>query len=535
MKYPLHILHLEDDPNDARLVEANLEAGGIVCAITVVENQNDFAAALERGGVDLVLSDYSLPTFDGLSAVKIVRARWPSLPVILVSGTLGEELAIDSLKSGATDYVLKERLGRLAPAVRRAVKEVEVQADRQRLEAQFIEAQKMEVVGQLAGGVAHDFNNILAIIMGYSDLLASELGTGSPLLAYTEEIGQASERAAGLTRQLLVFSSKQTVQSTVLDLNEVVADLDKMLRRLIHENIDLTIAANRQIGRIEADSGYIGQVLMNLVVNARDAMPKGGKLAISIANVTLDEKHARDHSGMKAGEYVVLSVADTGTGMTPEVKARLFEAFFTTKPKGKGTGLGLATCHTIVKQSGGHIDVRSEIGKGTTFHIYFPRVEQSALPEEKPVHNGPLPNGTETIMVVEDEPSLRHLACGILRARGYEVIAALNGQDALRVAREHSGAPISLVLSDVIMPLMGGEVMAQWLKTTYPNLKILFTSGYTDGAITDEGVLDDGVDFLPKPYTPSILVRKVREVLDKEVRPELEEGKGAADESPAAG
>jgi PAS domain S-box-containing protein len=387
--------------------------------------------------------------------------------------------------------------------------------ERRQMEARFIEAQKMEVVGQLAGGVAHDFNNILAVIMGCSELIASKLGADSPLQKYTEEIRHASERAAGLTRQLLVFSRKQTVQPIVLDLNNVVEDLDKMLRRLIDENIEMTIVPGKQIGRIKADPGYVGQVLMNLVVNARDAMPNGGKLTIATNNVTLDENHTRAHTGAIPGDYVMLSVSDTGTGMTDEVKARLFEAFFTTKPKGKGTGLGLATCQTIVQQFGGHIGVYSEIGKGTTFKIYLPRIERPLDVAARPIQTGPLPRGTETLLIVEDEPSVRHLAAGVLEAQGYNVLRANNGQDALRVAREHKGPPIRLVLTDVIMPQMGGKVMAEWLKTTYPDLKILFTSGYTDDAIAQHGVLEPGVVFLPKPYTPGILARKVRELLDK--------------------
>jgi signal transduction histidine kinase len=379
---------------------------------------------------------------------------------------------------------------------------------------QFIQAQKMEVVGQLAGGLAHDFNNILAVIMGYSDLIMSDLDPGSPLQKYTEEIRHASERAAGLTRQLLVFSRKPTVQPVVLDLNDAMQDLDKMLRRLIGENIEMTMVPGKQTGRVKADSGHVGQVLMNLVVNARDAMPNGGKLTIATNNVTLDENYAHTHPGAIPGDYVMLSVSDTGTGMTDEVKARLFEAFFTTKPKGKGTGLGLATCQTIVQQSGGHIGVYSEIGKGTTFKIYFPRVEQPLDDAARTVQTGPLPRGTETLLVVEDEPSVRHLTRGVLETQGYEVLSASNGQDALHVAREHKGSPIRLVVTDVIMPLMGGKVMAEWLKTTYPDLKILFTSGYTDDAITQHGVLDAGVEFLAKPYTPAILARKVRELLD---------------------
>ena len=515
MKSPLHILHLEDDLNDAELVQSALKAEGITCATTCVHNRDDFVAALERGGIDLILSDFSLPAFDGLAAIATARAGWPDLPVILVSGTLGEELAVDSLKSGATDYVLKDHLFRLAPAVRRAMQDVEERDERRRLEAQIIEAQKMEVIGQLASGVAHDFNNILAVIIGYSDLMASDLGPDSPLQKYTEEIRHASERAAGLTRQLLVFCRKQTVVPAVLDLNVVVKDLDKMLRRLIDENIEMKIIPGKQIGRVKADSGHVGQVLMNLVVNARDAMPNGGKLTIATNNVELDENYARTHTSVIPGDYVMLSVSDTGTGMTEEVKALLFDAFFTTKPMGKGTGLGLATCKTIVNQSGGHIDVYSEVGKGATFKIYFPRIAQAPDIVARSMQNGPLPRGTETLMVVEDEPSVRHLACGVLQNQGYEMLSASNGQDALHVAREHKGSPIRLVVTDVIMPLMGGKVMAEWLKITYPDLKILFTSGYTDDAISHHGVLEAGVEFLPKPYTPATLVRKVRELLDE--------------------
>jgi len=383
-----------------------------------------------------------------------------------------------------------------------------------KLEAQFVEAQKMEVVGQLASGVAHDFNNILSVIMGCGELIASGLGPDSPLRKYAEEIRHSSECAAGLTRQLLVFSRKQTVQPVVLDLNDVVKDLDKMLRRLIDENIEMTIVPTKQIGRVKVDSGYVGQVLMNLVVNARDAMPNGGKLTIATDNVTLNENYARTHTGAIPGDYVMLSVSDTGTGMTEEIKAHLFEAFFTTKPLGKGTGLGLATCQTIVQQSGGHIGVSSEVGKGTTFKIYLPRVEQPLDASVSFIQEDSLPRGSETLLVVEDDPSVRGLASTILQAQGYTVLCAANGQEGLCVAGEHKGEPVRLVITDVVMPEMGGKVMAEWLKTIYPYLKILFTSGYTDDAVAQHGVLEPGVAFLPKPYTPGVLTRKVREMLD---------------------
>jgi CheY-like chemotaxis protein len=317
-----------------------------------------------------------------------------------------------------------------------------------------------------------------------------------------------------LTRQLLVFSRKQTVQPVVLDLAKAVQGLDKMLHRLIGENIELTIVRGEQSGRIRADSGYVGQLLMNLAVNARDAMPNGGKLTITTRNVVLDEDYARAHPGETPGNFVMLSVSDTGSGMTDEVKAHLFEAFFTTKPVGQGTGLGLATCQNIVRQCGGHIDVESELERGTTFRVYFPRVAQPVEGSGRSAQPGVSENGNETLLVVEDEPSLRELARFVLEAQGYKVLSASNGQEGLRVAREHQGSPIRLVVTDVIMPIMDGKMMADRLISDYPDLKILFISGYTDDAITHHGVLEAGVEFLSKPYSSAALISKVRELLD---------------------
>jgi PAS domain S-box-containing protein len=385
----------------------------------------------------------------------------------------------------------------------------------ERLQAQFIEAQKMEVVGHLAGGVAHDFNNVLGVIMGYSDLAQEELPPDHPLQLHIEEIRHAAKRAAGLTQQLLIFSRKQTIKAVELNLNAVVADMERMLRQLINENVEMTLSYGEDVGMIKADSGHLWQVLMNLVVNARDAMPEGGKLIIKTRSITLDEAYAQTHPKVAPGPYAVLSVEDSGIGMDAEVRSRLFEAFFTTKAPGKGTGLGLITCQTIVNQSGGHIEVISEVGKGTTFKVYLPQIASAT-----PVVTGSTPtvetiaHGTETVLLVEDEPSLRHLAEGVLKNHGYTVLTAPNGQDALRVAREHTGEPIALVVTDVIMPRMGGKVMAEWLKTSYPDIKVLFASGYAEEAIVHEGVLEKGIEFLPKPYTPGALAGKVRELLN---------------------
>jgi two-component system cell cycle sensor histidine kinase/response regulator CckA len=522
MSDPLRILHLEDNPQDAELIQAALKADGITCEVARVESKSDFIAALDAGNVDLVLSDFSLPNFDGLSAIELAQERCPDIPVILVSGTLGEELAIDSLKKGATDYVLKERLSRLGPAVRRAMKEVHTTSEHRQLEAQFIQSQKMEVLGQLAGGVAHDFNNILAIIWGCSESILKGLSTQDPLRGDAEEILHATERAITLTRQLLVFSRSQTSQPIILDLNEILENMDKMLRRLINESIEMTVVPGRSLGRIKADPGQIGQVLMNLVVNARDAMPNGGRLTIETKNVSLSENEAKA-AGLGPGPYVALMIRDTGVGITDKVKDRLFEAFFTTKPKGKGTGLGLATCQTISRECGGHIGFTSEVGKGTIFTVYFPEVNQPLTMVTRPQLNVDLPRGTETLLLVEDDPGVRHLAARVLEKQGYTVLRASNGQDGLNIVREHQGPTIALVITDVIMPQMGGKVMVEWLKSLYPHLKVLFTSGYTEDAIAHHGVLDEGVSFLPKPYSLTTLTHTVRNVLDGK-KSELEKG-----------
>lgn len=534
MMQALKVLIVEDSPDDADLVLAELRRAGYAPEWKRVETQEDFLIEIARNP-EIILSDYSMPQFTGFKAVQLLQQSGLDIPFILISGTVGEENAVEAMRLGVTDYLLKDRLARLGAAVRRALQEVEERAERYKLEAQFIESQKMEVLGQLAGGVAHDFNNLLAIIIGYSDLMAAQIGPEGVLKKYIGEIRHASERAVGLTRQLLVFSRKQKVELVVLELNKTVEELKDLLRRVVDENIDMQIIPGKKPGYIKADSGYLGQVLMNLVVNARDAMPHGGKITISIENRVWTDATMATHSGPGPGRYVMLSVSDTGCGMTEEVKARLFEAFFTTKAEGKGTGLGLATCRKIIQQSGAAICVESEPGKGATFRIYFPQVEGNPGPvSPRNVEARQLPVGTETLLVVEDESSVRHLARSVLEASGYEVITAKNGQDALRVAREHKGAPIGLVITDVVMPLMGGKVMAEWLRTLYPGIRVLFTSGYTDDAIAHHGVLEESVAFLAKPYTPAMLVRRVREMLDERVQSGTEAGKGDSGASSAA-
>jgi PAS domain S-box-containing protein len=385
--------------------------------------------------------------------------------------------------------------------------------ERGTLEEQFRQSQKMEAVGQLAGGMAHDFNNLLTVITGYSDLSLRRLDKDNPLRSNLEEIKKAGERAASLTRQLLAFSRKQVLQPKVLQLNAIVADIDKMLRRLIGEDIDALTLLEPSLGQVKADPGQIEQVILNLAVNARDAMPQGGKLTIETANVYLDDQYARGHTTIQPGRYVMLAVSDTGCGIDAETQARMFEPFFTTKEQGKGTGLGLSTVYGIVKQSGGHLWVYSEMGKGTTFKIYLPRVDEIIESDEARDTLAELLQGRETVLLTEDEEQVRQMIRMILEMSGYCVLEASDGEEALSIYKQHEGQ-IDLVMTDVVMPQMSGRELAQSLEVLHPGIKVLYMSGYTDDAIVRHGLLDQEIAFLQKPFTPDVLIRKVREVLD---------------------
>ncbi|MBI3977155.1 MAG: response regulator [Chloroflexi bacterium] len=383
---------------------------------------------------------------------------------------------------------------------------------RERLEAQFRQAQKMEAVGRLAGGIAHDFNNLLTAINGFSELLLLRLNPADPRRECAQEIARAGERAATLTQQLLVFSRQQIVAPREIDLNAVIADIEKMLRRMIGEDVELVTVPAPAPARVRADPGQIEQVVMNLAVNARDAMPQGGRLTIEVGDVELDAAYARTHVDVRPGRYVVLAVSDTGCGMDAETQARIFEPFFTTKEHGKGTGLGLSTVFGIVQQSGGHIWVYSEPGQGATFKVYLPRLEEATTstgPHQAPP--GP-EGGTETVLIVEDERIVRKMVRTILEENGYAVLEAAHGEAAIRVAAEHAG-PIHLLITDVVMPGMSGRQVAERLAAGHPAMRVIYSSGYTDDAVVRHGVLEGGVAFLQKPFRPAALLQKVREVL----------------------
>ncbi len=386
-------------------------------------------------------------------------------------------------------------------------------SERKLLEAQLRQAQKMEAVGRLAGGVAHDFNNVLMAITGYSELMRRRLAEDDPLRRNVAEVLKAADRAAALTHQLLAFSRKQMLQPEVLVLNAVVAGVEKMLRRIIGEDIELVTALEPGLGRAKADAGQIEQVIMNLAVNARDAMPQGGKLTVLTANADLDQDYVAGHLGARPGPHVMLAVSDTGCGMDAETVSHIFEPFFTTKEPGKGTGLGLSTVYGIVKQSGGYIWVDSEPGRGTTFKIYLPRVDEAAELVKTRAAPSEAPRGSETVLLVEDEETVRDVVREALKASGYTVLAATSGGEALQEAGRHQG-PIHLAVTDLVMPDMSGRELAERLAHLHPDTKVLYMSGYTDDAVVHHGVREAGVAFLQKPFTPDALARRVRELLD---------------------
>ncbi len=516
------ILLLEDMASDAELIERELRIAGISFTSQRAGTKEAFEKALSDFAPDIILSDYNLPQFSGLDALRMLKEKSLRVPFILVTGSLTEEIAVLCMKEGADDYILKSALKRLPSAVLGALKKS--QTEKEKVEAvealresqeQLRQAQKLEAIGRLAGGIAHDFNNLLTVISGHSALLLRASRLNEADRESVDEVSKAAQRATSLVRQLLAFSRKQVLQPQVLNPNSLVDGISKMLKRLIGEDIEIGTSLHANVGHINVDPGQFEQVLTNLVVNARDAMPNGGKITIETENVELDQAYSNLHIAVRPGPYVMVAVSDNGEGMDTETQKQIFEPFFTTKEIGKGTGLGLSTVYGIVNQSNGNIWVYSEVGRGTTFKIYLPRVDDHAEKYKRSVPDAKPTMGSETILLVEDEEMLRKLACQILKGHGYQILESANGGEAIAVSEQHEGA-IHLLLTDVIMPGMNGQALATRLVESRPSLQVLFMSGYTDDAIVHQGVLNQSANFIQKPFPPASLARKVREILDQE-------------------
>ncbi len=513
MTVPLRVLIVEDSQDDTALLVRELRRGGYEPTFERIDTPTAMSAAVDSRQWDLVICDYSMPQFSGIDALRLLRNKGSEAPFIFLSGTIGEETAIAALKQGAQDYVMKDNLKRLLPAIQRELREAEQRRERKRLEQQVQELRKFEAIGRLAGGIAHDFNNALGVIIGWAQLGYDDVPATSPLRENFERIRDQAQHSAGLTRQLLAFARRQVLQPRSLNLNGLVSETTGLLNTAIGEQTELKLALAPDLQMTMADPTQIEQVLMNLCLNARDAMPQGGRIVIETQNVEIGEDFRRTHSRGQPGRYVLLSVSDTGVGMDAATLDRIFEPFFTTKEMGRGTGLGLATVYGVVKQHGGFMNVYSEPGQGTTFQVYLPA--SSGLPGaiELATSEDAQKGGTETILVAEDHDGLRELVRTTLASQGYGVILASNGQEAVRMFKANS-EEIRLVVLDVVMPFLSGPEAHSQMCAVRPDLPVIFMTGHTAELASLNSKFQEGAILLQKPCTPQTLNRTVRSTLD---------------------
>ncbi len=512
MKKPLRLLIVEDSSNDAALLLREVGKAGYAPQETRVETPEALERALGEAPWDLVLCDYSMPHMEAPEAIGIVRRFDADVPILVISGTVGEATAVAVIRLGAQDYILKDNLMRLAISIDRELAEAANRRERRRLEGELEHARKLEAIGRLAGGLAHDFRNMLSVILGYTDLLLARVPPGHPLSADMREIRAAARRGVDLSRQLLAFSRKDTTSRSVFEPNAVIQGFEGMLRRLIGEDVRVVLELSPGVGTVLWDPLALEQALLNFAVNARDAMPRGGLLTIATANVDLTEAAEVRPPTLAPGADVVVAVSDTGCGMDEETRARLFEPFFTTKEQGKGTGLGLAAVHGSVRQAGGDIGVETAPAKGTAFRVFLPRAGAappaagpSAAPEKAL-------GGTETILLVEDEVSVASMIRRALEEAGYRVIAASTPVEMLGMEPSRWAAA-SLLIADVVMPRMKGTELAERLRAVRPGLKVLFISGYPGDADLEQALSQPGTAYLEKPFSVDSLLRGVRSQL----------------------
>jgi signal transduction histidine kinase len=513
MGTPLRVLMIEDSEDDAALLLRELRRGSYDVVFERVDLPDTLNSALDTKTWDLVVSDFSMPHFSGTDALRLLRATGSEVPFIFVSGTMGEETAVAALQDGAQDYLVKTNLKRLVPAVQRALREAEERRQRKLMELQVQQLRKFEAIGKLAGGIAHDFNNVIGAILGWAEMGCEEATPGTSLHDRFQKIRDQSFWAARLTSQLLAFARRQVLQPRNINLNTLAVEGVGLLRRVIGEQIEVRVLTGPDLRVTLADQTQIEQVLMNLCLNARDAMPEGGQLIIETQNVEIDEAYCRVHPYARQGSYVLLAVSDTGVGMDAATKERIFEPFFTTKEVGKGTGLGLPTVYGVVKQHGGFIHLYSELGIGTTFRIYLPATSGAPEPRE-PKSDERTPKGTETILLAEDNEGLREAAQEMLQRLGYRVILASNGAEATELFKANS-AKIDLVILDIVMPLLSGPAVYSQMAAIQPDLRAVFATGYTAETASLNSTLVKGVPILQKPYSMKNLGQIVRSTLDR--------------------